>query len=152
MIGGSSPIRFGGVSALRGAGGRQPTHAGTAMQTLAGRVAARLAREFDLFGDSSDRRSPYLEPDLYDVKGAARDLNNGLGGGFADEGRLLRTLGNFVTESASLIGARPESRSLERIERAISESEAIAPAIETVDVALATIDRTTDLVTRATLR
>lgn len=144
MIG---PIGFGGVgpvTSVRGAGSATRTRAGGAMTVLAGRIAATLGRELDLFDDDTPRRGHDADP--YDVGATARDLNRGLGGGAVDEGRFVRSLADFVTESASLFWARPESRSLAEVDQAIAAAEADARGPETVEGALRSIDRTTALV------
>ena len=124
-------------------GGGSPTQAGGAMASLAGRVAGRVARSLDLLED--DRRGrPLVEgEDLYEVAATARELNGALNGRPSDEGQFARSLGAFVTESASLVAARPSSGSLELIEGAIRDEEARAPPMETAASALLAIERTT---------
>lgn len=148
MIGPNTPIRTGSIAAVGLSSDSRRTRAGATMFALAGRIAGSLARELGLIEERRGRQQHHGDQDLYDVMGAARDLSAGLGGGPADEGRLARTLGDFVTESASLIGARPVSGSLERIEAAIARGEAQSPGLETVDSAVATIDRSTAEVVR----
>ncbi|SOB86434.1 hypothetical protein SAMN06297144_1539 [Sphingomonas guangdongensis] len=147
MIGPASSSRLTGVTAVRiEGGGSSRTRAGAAMRGLAGKVAATFSQELDLLGEDRSRQQHRPDIDSYDVNGTARALNRDLGGGAVDEGRLTRSLGEFVTESASLIGARPESRSLGRIDAAIGEAEGEVQGAETIDAALRSIDRTTTLV------
>lgn len=147
MIGPIGFNRAASVGSVRvGAAGGARTRAGAAMQGLAGRIASAFAHEFDLLGDGRQRRQHRPDADPYDVNGAARELTAGLGGGAVDEGRFVRSLGQFVLESASLVGARPESRSLQRIGDAITAVEGEAAGPETIDGALRSIDRTAALV------
>ena len=144
MIGAIGPGGVGPLTSVRAATGGSRTRAGAAMVALAGRVAATFAREFDLLGDDRPRRGQDADP--YDVKATARDLNLGLGGGAVDEGRFIRSLGEFVSESASLLWARPESRSLEQVADAVAAAEAEQRGPESVEGALRSIDRGTALV------
>lgn len=124
------------------------TRAGQAMTTLAGRVAGSIGRELGMVGGRDghgERRS--MHEDMYEVGQTARSLNKDLGGKAVDEGLLARSLGAFVTESASLIAARPNRPSLSLIEQAIARVEASregAGAPETVATAIVDIERTTD--------
>jgi hypothetical protein len=147
MIGPASSNRLTGVSAVRveGSGGGR-TRAGAALRGLAGKLASAFSEELDLLGDGRSRQQHRPDADPYDVNGTARTLNRDLGGGVVDEGRLTRSLGQFVTESASLIGARPESRSLSRIDAAIGQAEGEVQGPETIDSALRSIDRTATLI------
>lgn len=144
MIGSIGPGGVGAITSVRTAGGPARTRAGASMTVLAGRVAATLGRELNLLDDDRPRRGHDADP--YDVNATARDLNQGLGGGAVDEGRFVRSLAEFVSESASLIWARPESRSLEEVDRAIATAEAEERGPETVEGALRSIDRSTALV------
>lgn len=146
MIGPAGLNRTAAIGSVRvGAPGGARTRAGAAMQGLAGRVAGAFAHEFDLLGDGHPKKQHRPDADPYDVNGTARELTQGLGGGPVDEGRFVRSLGAFVLESASLVGARPESRSLQRIDDAIGQAEReMGP--ETLDGALRSIDRTAALV------
>jgi hypothetical protein len=144
MVGPIGTFRTNGVGAVRIGAAGSGTRAGAAMRGLAGRVASAFAQEFDLLGEGRSWRRADNDP--YDVDGAARELTHDLGGGPIDEGRLARSLGAFVFESASLMGARPEARSLETIEGAIGDSEGEHGGAETVDHALRSIDRTTAMV------
>ena len=155
MVGAVGPTRIQSLGAVR-AGEVRGTRAGQAMTAIAGRIAGRLADELDLdgrgrrdgdggrgdegWGDGSN------EIDLYEVAATARSLNGDLGGRPTDEGMLARSLGDFVTESASLIVARPERASFGLIAAAIEEGSARSgsdAATETVATALSSIDRTT---------
>ena len=146
MISSVSSSRVGSVSAIGKSRGGKGTRTGAAMNLLAGRVASSLAREFDLTGDEQKRQNFNGNEDLYDIEATADDLNKDLGGRPVDRSNLARSLSSFVMESASLIGARPESLSLEQIEWAIGESETSDDESETVTSALAMIDTTTGLV------
>ena len=146
MIGPVGLNRASAIASVRiGGPGGTRTRAGAAMRGLAGRVATAFAHEFDLLGDGHPKKQHRPEADPYDVNGAARELTQGLGGGPVDEGRFVRSLAVFVVESASLVGARPESRSLQRIDEAIGQAER-GTGPETLDGALRSIDRTAALV------
>lgn len=149
MIGPISSARANGVGQVRGAGGGAGSKAGQAMNSLAGRVASALTHEFDLLDQDGGKggESGYRgDEDLYEIADTARDLVTELGGSGADEGQLARSLSAFAFESASLIGARPEAYSFERIEQAIASVEAKQQGIENIASALASIDSTTKLV------
>lgn len=150
MIGPLSPLRTGatgGVGAVRlGGPGGTRTRAGAAMAGIAGQVASSLAREFDLLDDRQQRRHYQPEQDLYEVRATARRLTTDLGGTPAQEGQIARSLGAFVLESASLIAARPEARSLESIAAAIRRGEDDVNLPDSPDQALRVIDATTALV------
>lgn len=123
--------------------GTSGTKAGNAMSSLAGRVAGRVAHALDLLDDERPRRPLIEGEDLYEVAATARDLNGQLNGRPSDEGQFVRSLGAFVTESASLIAARPSSHSLDAIEGAIRDQAAGAPPMETAATALLAIEATT---------
>jgi hypothetical protein len=141
MVGSIGSRRIDGIAAVRIGGVGSGSRAGAAMRGLAGRVAGAFTQEFDLLGD--DRGGNRRGGDPYDVDGAARELTQDLGGRPVDEGRFARSLGAFVVESASLMGARPEARSLAEIGGAIDSAEAEEGGAETIDSALRSIDRTT---------
>ena len=144
MVGPVGASRINIVGNVRVGGTR--TRAGAAMQGLAGKVATAFAQEFDLLGEHPPRRQYRPEIDPYDIDATAKELNRGLGGGAVDEGRFVRSLGQFVAESASLVGARPESRSLAEIDASIARAEGEVRGPETVDGALRSIDRTATLI------
>lgn len=150
MIGPISSSRTNGVGQVRGAGGSGASKAGQAMSNVAGRVASALTQEFDLLdqqGGNGGGESGYRgDEDIYDITETARALTADLGGSGADEGQVARCLSAFAFESASLIGARPEARSFERIEEAIASVEAQQKGLENIASALASIDNTTRLV------
>lgn len=151
MVGPISSSRASGVSQVGRVGGSgTSSKAGQAMSNVAGRVASTLTDEFDLLdqqGGSQSGESGYQgDEDIYGIGDTARELNSELGGSGADEGQLARILGAFAFESASLIGARPESRSLERIEQAIKMVETKQQGIENIQSVLASIEDTTKLV------
>lgn len=150
----TGPVRAGGaerVGALSSGAPRIGTRAGTAMTTLAGRVAGSIGRELRITRDAGrdggregGRGGGFAgNEDLYEVGETARALNGDLGGRAVDEGLLARSLGAFVTESASLLAARPHSPSLAVIQEAIARVEAGTRVPETVATALVDIDRTT---------
>lgn len=114
------------------------------MSRIAGRIADRLAREFDLLSDSDSSSGHDLagHEDLYAIGEAARELSGQLGGKPADEGRLAYSLTHFAQESAVLVAARPSSASLDVIARAIARQDTIN-ATESVASALSQIDQTT---------
>lgn len=151
MVGPISSSRASGVSQIGGASGSGAgSKAGKAMNSVAGKVASALTQEFDLLdqdGGGKGGESGYQgDEDIYGIADTARDLSGELGGNGADEGQLARSLSAFAFESASLIGARPEARSFERIEQAIKAIEAQQQGIENVASVLASIDKTTKLV------
>ena len=141
----SSPVGAIGAVARRDSSGGSRT--GGALRSIAGRVADRMAREFRLFGDErrggSGGGDAFREgEDIYEIRGAARDLARDLNGKPTDEGRLARSLGLFAQESASLMAARPDAASLEAIARVIAARDA-SNAPETLDRAIGQIDQTT---------
>lgn len=151
MVGPISSSRASGISQVRATGGSGAgSKAGQAMTNVAGRVASALTQEFDLLdqqGGGKGGESGYQsDEDIYGIADTARELSAELGGNGADEGHLARCLSAFAFESASLIGARPEARSFERIEQAIQQVEAQQQGIENVESVLASIDGTTKLV------
>lgn len=141
MVGPVGGARIGRVELGR-ADGAKGSRAGGAMTSLAGRVAGRVAHSLDLLDDERRGRPLVEGEDLYEVAATARDLNGALNGRPSDEGQFARSLGAFVTESAILIASRPSVGSLEWIQRAIHEEDAI-PSLETAASALTTIERTT---------
>ena len=150
MIGPISSSRTSGVGQVRGSGSGGASKAGQAMSNVTGRVASALTQEFDLLdqqGGGGGGESGYRgDEDIYDIAETARELSAELGGSGADEGQIARSLSAFAFESASLIGARPEARSFERIEEAIASTEAQQKGLENIASALASIDTTTRLV------
>ena len=119
------------------------------MSTLAGRIAQRMAREFRMFDDDRGQgRNHYDAEDLYEIGRLANELSSELDARPMDEGRVLRSLGSFAQESASLIAARPDAASLDTIARAIAAGERPGEP-ETIDRAVRQIDQTTrDIVER----
>lgn len=153
MVGPISSIRtsgIGGVSGTKSGGGK--TKAGDAMHSLAGKLGNALADELDLLGDREGRRQYAPDEDLYEIDETARELNSALGGNSAQLGQIARSLGDFVTESASLMAARPESRSLQVIADAITQSESGTIGTETPDSAVQIITRSTALVAETNKR
>ena len=143
-------IRPGGVSGVAAVGGRGPAGSGNrtggALRKLAGSVAGRIAREFDLLDDGrqdGERPDGYREgEDLYDIEGVSRALAADLAAAPREQGLLARSLGGFVQESAVLLAARPGAASLDAIARAIQSHEN-AQDDETVARSIAQIDQTT---------
>lgn len=154
----TGPVRSTGaerIGALASGPTRGGTRAGAAMTTLAGRVAGSIGRELGVFRDEGRDRGGRGggfagNEDLYEVGETARALNDDLGGRAVDEGLLARSLGAFVTESASLLAARPHARSLAAIETAIAGNA--GTRAETVATAIIDIDRTTAQVATAAVR
>lgn len=145
MVGPVRSAHVGAVGQIRGTGNNgQVSRTGRALSRIAGRIADRLAREFDLLSDEDDgsRRSLTGRDDLYAIGEAARELSGELGGKPADEGRLAYSLTTFAQESAVLVASRPSSASLDVIARAIARQER-AEMTETVASALVQIDQTT---------
>jgi hypothetical protein len=84
--------------------------------------------------------------DPYQIDEIAKQLATQLGGNSADAGRLARALHEFAQESASLIGARPNSSSFAAIESAIAKGTGDTGEADSVDMAIAAIDRSTHYV------
>jgi hypothetical protein len=146
MTGAVSSSRAGGVSAIRlGGPGGKSGGASAAMNGIAASIASSIAAELKLAVDPDGRRKPFVpSQDLYDVEETATALTDAYGGGRQDRGRALQSLSHFAQEVASLMAARPESRSLEHVQRAI----AMVGNAEAADIsaALQLIDRTTQAV------
>lgn len=116
------------------------------MRRLAGNIADRVAREFNLLDDESDRSGgdqPFREgEDIYEVREVARELAADLQARPSEEGNLARSLDAFAQESVSLMAARPEAASLDTIARVIASNEKPEQS-ESFDSALGQIDQTT---------
>jgi hypothetical protein len=106
------PIGTGRIqgASLNAAGGvaTPGQHAAAAMTTLANRVATTLTRELGLV-DRPAARTGALSGDHYGVESVAADLAAALGATPADAGRLSRALGDFTSEAAALLAAKPRS-------------------------------------------
>ncbi len=146
---GISIDRRAGVS-LRGVGGAGGASgaglAEGAMSAVAGRVASALGKELRLFRDDRDSSQPGSGADPYAIDALAAEVSAELGGSPADAGSLARALHSFAQESAAIIGARPESRSVAAIQQAIGTGQAAAAAAgdaRTVPDVVAMIDRAT---------
>lgn len=130
--------------ALRGAGAAKTGPAGLAAQALAqvtGRVATAMTAEFRLANvEPRDRYSGGTASDAYGVEDMAAALNEALGGGPADRGQIARALHEFVREGATLLAARPESGSIERLGSAIAEAAEGATSGSDVERAVAAIN------------
>jgi hypothetical protein len=109
---------------LRGVAGAKGGPAGaaaSAMIQVAGRMASAMTAELGLAEvDPRDRYTGGTASDAYGVEEMAAGLTDALGGSPKDRGDVARALHEFVREGATLVAARPESRSLERLEFAIS--------------------------------
>ena len=140
-IGRRDPVSLRGVGAAKGG---PAGAAASAMSQVAGRMAQALTAEFGLAAvEPNDRFSGGTANDAYGVEDMAAELADALGGAPADRGQVARALHNFIREGAVLVAARPESRSLEHIERAIADAgNARLVAGSDVERALAAIDHT----------
>jgi hypothetical protein len=119
-IGRRDPVSLRGVGAAKGG---PAGAAASAMTAVAGRVAQAMTQELGLAEvDPRDRYTGGSANDAYGVEDMAAELSDALGGVPADKGRVARALHEFVQEGASLVAARPESRSLEKLEGAIAAS------------------------------
>jgi hypothetical protein len=153
VVGAVRPGAISGVTGIARGGGAAPgNRTGGALRKLAGSVAGRIAREFDLTDDDSsqgDRPGSYREgEDLYDIAGVTQALAADLSASPRDQGLLARSLGGFVQESAVLLAARPGSASLDAIARAILAHEGDRDG-ETVVRSIAQIDQTTRSIAEA---
>jgi hypothetical protein len=119
-------------------------HSGALIQ-IAGRVASALAKALRLAGEVGSRQSTGSS-DPYQIDEVANELATQMGGNSADAGRIARALHEFAQESASLIGARPHSNSFAAIERAIEKGTSDNGEANTVESAIAAIDRSTGYV------
>jgi hypothetical protein len=120
-------------------------HSGALIQ-IAGRVASALAKALLLAGEVGSRQSTGSSSDPYQIDEVANELATQMGGNSADAGRIARALHEFAQESASLIGARPHSNSFAAIERAIEKGTSDNGEANTVESAIAAIDRSTGYV------
>ncbi len=129
---------------LRGVGTAKGGPAGAAAQAMsqvACRVATAMTAELGLASvDARDRYTGGTPSDAYGVEEMAAALTDELGGGPADRGHVARALHEFVREGATLVAARPESRSLERLEAAIAEAGNTTSKGSDVERAIAAID------------
>jgi hypothetical protein len=123
-------------------------HSGALIE-IAGRVASALALALRLAGEVGSRQSTGGGGDPYKIDQIARDLTTQMGGNITDAGRIARALHEFAQESASLIGARPQSQSFAAIENAIARATSDNGEANTVDSAVAAIDRSTGYVRAA---
>jgi hypothetical protein len=141
MTGAVSSSRAGGVSSVQlgGPGGKAGAAAST-MSGVAASVAGTIAGELQLAVDPDGRRKPGTANDLYNIEDAADTLTTSLGGTTADRGRVALALHQFAHEVASLVTARPESRSLVTVQAAIASAQNGAPSVA---AALRMIDETT---------
>ena len=155
MVGSIRPTGVSRIAAVGKSSGAKGTHTSGALKRLAGKVAGRIAREFDLVDDEDapeDRPDAFREgEDIYDIRDTARELASQLNGRATDEGRLARSLDGFAQESAALLAARPEAASLEAIARTIAVNEQAAER-ETVDQSLTQIDQTARGIAEGKLR
>lgn len=135
--------RAGGISSVRlGGPGGKGGAASAAMSGIAASVASSIAAELNLTVDPDRQRKPFAPAhDLYEIEDVADTVTSALGGGPADRGRMAQALNLFAQEVASLVAARPESRSLELVQRAIQAAQSGDAA--DISAALRAIDRTT---------
>ena len=139
----TGPVTLGRRDAvsLRGIGGNRDgatARAEAAMTEVAGRIASKLTSELRLIEpDGRPQGSGESGTDAYGVDALADALSEALGGRPADRAHVARALHDFVLEGATLVAARPESGSLERLQRAISASVS-GPAAPGSDVEQAT--------------
>lgn len=123
-------------------------HSGALIE-IAGRVASALAKALRLAGEVGSRQSSGGGSDPYQIDQIASELCTQMGGGSADAGRIARALHEFAQESASLIGARPQSKSFIAIENAIARALNDQGEANSVETAIAAIDRSTGYVRAA---
>jgi hypothetical protein len=146
MTGAVSSSRASGVSSVRlGGPGGKGAAASTAMNGIAANVAALITAELKLAVDPDGRRKAFVAAhDLYDVEETATEMTQALGGAPADRGRATLSLQRFAQEVAALLAARPESRSLEHVARAIATADH-SPASDVL-AALRAIDGVSDAI------
>ena len=137
-VGRRDAVSLRGVGTSRGGPAGAAAHA---MAQVAGRVATAMTAELGLASvDARDRYTGGTAGDAYGVEELAATLADELGGGPADRGHVARALHDFVREGATLVAARPESRSLERLESAIAEAANASGKGSDVERAIAAID------------
>jgi hypothetical protein len=138
-IGRRDPITLRSTGAAKGGPAGAAAHA---MTQVAGRVASAMTAQFGLA--EVDPRGGYTggnASDAYGVEEMAGELTAALGGGPKERGDIARSLHEFVREGATLVAARPESRSLERLEAAIADASIRPPGSGSdVQQAIAAID------------
>lgn len=133
-----TPVSLRGVA---GAKGGPAGAAASAMTQVAGRMASAMTAELGLAGvDPRDRYTGGSASDAYGVEDMATELADSLGGGPKERGDVARALHEFVREGATLVAARPESRSLERLESAIAGATDSKGVGSDVERAIAAID------------
>jgi hypothetical protein len=137
-IGRRDAISLRGVGAAKGG---PAAAAAQAMTQVAGRVATAMTAELGLADvDARDRYTGGTASDAYGVEDMAAALTRELGGGPADRGAVARALHEFAREGATLVAARPESRSLERLESAIASAGDAKAMGSEIERAIAAID------------
>ena len=118
-------------------------HSG-AMTEIAGRIASAIAKALRLAGEVGAKQSTGSgNGDPYQIDEIAKQLATQMGGNSADAGKIARALHEFAQESASLIGARPQSTSFIAIERAIAKGTEGSGDASSIDAAIGAIDRST---------
>ncbi len=142
MTGPISSSRASGASAV-GLGGAGPRGgaAGKALSNIAANVASAITAELQLAVDPDGRQRGSAQ-DAYEVEAAADEMVDTLGGNAADRAAAARSLHSFAQEVASLIAARPGSRSLDRIYQIVQRASASQQA-QDINAALKLIDATT---------
>jgi hypothetical protein len=120
-IGSNATGATGAVGASNAGGG--PTAgavAGSLMTGLAGKMAQAIGGALNLVGNDSTGAWQGNGNDPYEIAELVAVLSQDVQGSPADAGDLTRALHSFVQESATLFAARPESRSLARLQDAIA--------------------------------
>ncbi len=119
-----SSTSAGATSAVGGAGqGNPPSSgalAGAVLGGLAGKMAGNIGAALNLAGNGGTDAWQGNGNDPYAISEIAEELSGQLGGSPSEVGDLSRALHAFVQESASLFAARPESRSLARLNDVIN--------------------------------
>jgi hypothetical protein len=132
------PVSLRGIA---GAKGGPAAAVASAMAQVAGRMASAMTAELGLAEvDPRDRYNGGTASDAYGVEEMAAGLTDALGGSPKDRGDIARALHEFVREGATLVAARPESRSLERLGSAIAGAAEMKGAGSDVERAIAAID------------
>jgi hypothetical protein len=120
-IGSNATGATGAVGGANAGGG--PTAgavAGSLMTGLAGKMAQTIGSAFNLVGNDATDAWQGNANDPYEIAELVAELSQDVQGSPADAGELSRALHSFVQESATLFAARPESRSLTRLQDVIA--------------------------------
>lgn len=113
---------IGGAGAVgRGAGASGGGATREAMGLLAADVAATVGAELGLAVDPDRQRRPFQPvADLYDVEAVAADLADTLRATPPQAGEIARLLHLFAAAIAARVGAAPDARTLEEVQRLLS--------------------------------